>query len=181
VNAGFLPRRDCREEVVMSVEASVFAQGGALTLSELLSTAGARHVQVRLTDADGKPMATAPVGPLAGDFVVIAWPDSATDVTAAVDRAIDTRDKDALDELGRAGRLAWCGLSVKPFDYEAFWSKYAGEREEYEESVDPDELASIRAARTRYSLRSAVRPVQNARLVETLSAMLAEATGGVVE
>jgi hypothetical protein len=91
------------------------------------------------------------------------------------------KKKAAIDQLGQSGKLGWCELGVGPFDYEEQWKKHPDEREEYEESIEPEELAAIKACRTRYSLRSGLRPAQCAKLVDQLSNALKEATNGILE
>ena len=165
----------------MSVEASVFSPAPALAELELRTALRERGTAIRLLDDEGEPLAAIPAGPLEGWFIVVGWPKADGATTTAVDAAVAGKDRPAIDQLGQSGKLGWCELGVGPFDYEEQWKEFPDEREEYEESVEPDELAAIKKCRTRYSLRSAVRPAPCARLVDQLTKALKEVTNGVIE
>src|SRR4051812_42417765 len=122
----------------MSVEASVFSPGQSLTEPELRTTLAERGTAIRLLDGDGQPLQSIPAGPLGGRFVVIGWPAADVATTGEVDTAIAGKDKPAIDQLGQSGKLGWCELGVGSFDYEEQWKKFPDEREEYEESVEPE-------------------------------------------
>lgn len=165
----------------MSVEASVYSPSPALAESDLRAVLVERGTAIRLLDGEGQPFETIPPGPLQGRFIVVGWPVADLDTTSAVDAAIEGMNKAAIDQLGQSGKLGWCELGVGPFDYEAQWKRFPDEREEYEESIEADELAAIKACRTRYALRSGLRPVQCAKLVDQISKALKQATNGLVE
>jgi hypothetical protein len=165
----------------MSVEASVFSPAAALTESELRAALSGRGTAIRLLGGDGHPLLLLPAGSLRGRFIVIGWPAADAKTTSAVDTAISERNKKAIDELGQSGKLGWCELGVGPFDYEEQWTRFPDEREEYEESVDPDDLAAIQACCTQYSLRSGLRPAQCAELMDQLSQALKATTNGVTD
>lgn len=65
---------------------------------------------MRLLDGEGGIPPAPLVGALRADYVVIAWDARDAEVTAAVDAAIEARDKRPIDELGRKDKLAWCGM-----------------------------------------------------------------------
>ena len=165
----------------MSVEASVFSPAQALAEPDVRAALAKHGTEIRLLDFEGHPLPNVPAGSLAGDFIVVGWPAADAATTTAVDGAITTMDKGVIDQLGKAGKLEWCEFRVARFDYEEQWKKYPDEREEYEESVDPEELAAIKRCRTRYALRSGTRPVQCAELVDQISKALKQATNGVIE
>ncbi|HEY7116344.1 MAG TPA: hypothetical protein VH475_07155 [Tepidisphaeraceae bacterium] len=165
----------------MAVEVDISSAEGPISVEELTAVAKAKQLCIRFPDGEGMPLDSRPAGPMLGHFVVIGWADAHTETTAAVDAAIETRDKGALDRLGHAGKLVWCGLVCRAFSYQQFWAKYPREIAEYEASIDPGKLVKIRAARTRYTLRSAVRPEQCARFADALGGMIKRASGGVVE
>jgi hypothetical protein len=165
----------------MSVEASVFSPAQPLTEAELRTALAERGTAIRLLDGEGQPLQALAAGPLAGRFIVVGWPAADAATTGAVEAAITEKNKVAIDQLGQAGKLGWCELGVGPFDYQEQWRKSPDEREEYEESVGPDDLAAIKACRTRYALRSGLRPAQCAKLVDQISKALKQATNGVVE
>lgn len=165
----------------MSVEASVFSSAQPLAESDVRAALAKHGTEIRLLDFDGQPLSNVPSGSLAGDFIVVGWPAADTATTTAVDDAIAEKDKGAIDQLGQSGKLGWCELRIGPFDYEAQWKEFPEEREEYEESVEPDKLVAIKACHTRYALRSGVRPVQCAKLVDQMSNALRLAANCVVE
>jgi hypothetical protein len=165
----------------MTVESSIFSGAQALTEAELRRTLNERGTAIRLLDGEGEPLASPPAGPLDGRFIVIGWPTTDAQTTHAADTAIAARNKDTLDQLGKSGKLGWCELAVVPFDYAAFRTKFPDELDEYEESLDPDTLQAIKASRTRYSLRSAVRPSHCAKLVDQLTGAIKQATNGTVD
>lgn len=165
----------------MSVEASVFTPAQPHSEPELRATLAECGTQIRLLDSQGTPLKPVSYGPLAGRFIVVGWPMFDAQTTSIVDAAIATMDKSAIDQLGQAGKLGWCELVVGQFDYEEQWKKYPDEREEYEESIAPDKLVAIKVCRTRYTLRSGLRPSQCANLVGQLRKALKQVTNGVVE
>src|SRR5262245_2438612 len=128
----------------MSVEATVFSQARPLDESELRAALAQLGTAIRLLDGEGQPLHSNPVGPLDGGFLVIGWPAADAATKSAVDTAIVEKNKAAIDQLGQSAKLAWCELGVGPFDYEEQWKEFPGEREEYETSVQPDELTAIK-------------------------------------
>lgn len=164
----------------MSVEVSVYAVRPAVTWEEVRAAGARRGLELRLLDPDGHPLPQEPTGPLGGDFVAIGWPTPHTDTTAAVDRPLQAHERAPIDALGREHRLAWCSLQVTPFDYDRFWSAHGAERKEFEATSAAGQLAFLRRATVRYSLRSGLRPPPNARLVGYLARWLAELTKGVL-
>jgi hypothetical protein len=112
---------------------------------------------------------------------VIGWASRNRGTTKAVDAALGTRNAGAINELGRKGKLAWCELSCRRFSYTRFWRKFRDELDEYEKSVGPKKLAAFKAAKTRYALRSGLRPRQCAEFLGDLCDVLKSASNGVVE
>ena len=173
----------------MSVESKIYASGPAITCDQLIAAAGRRGLSVRVFATAATDEGTlAPRDPDAllggkrqSDHVVLGWPSSDGAVTAAVESAVRAGDKAAIDRLGGEGKLAWCELNAGHFDYEEFWNEFPDERPEYEESVEPERLAAIKASSTRYGLRSGTRPPLNGELLVSLTEVLREATGGVAE
>jgi hypothetical protein len=168
----------------MGVEANIYSSRPPVTVAELAAAARRHGFSVRLFDAesierDGTMKEPDPNDALRGHLVVIGWPSSAADTTLAVDEAVPRGDKFTVDRLGREGKLGQCELIPHPFDYERFWSRFSDERPEYESALSPDDLAAIRASVIRYALRSSFRR-ENGRLLDTLSGVLMDATGGVV-
>src|SRR3712207_4988316 len=107
----------------MSVEAKVYSARPRLTAEELVGAARDRGLAIRFLDSDGCCPAEEVSGRLTDDHVVIGWPSEDEATTAAVDRALDDRDKQVSDDLGKAGKLGWCELYSRTFDYESFWRR----------------------------------------------------------
>lgn len=164
----------------MSVEVSVYAAGAPVTWPEVRETGLQKGLELRLLNEDGRPLGTDPPDPLEGGFVVVGWPKPFTETTVEIDKAIEANDKETIDRLGREHRIAWCSLRACRFDYDRFWAEHRSERKDFEASVAADQLARIRDASVRYSLRSGTRPPPNARLVGYLSRWLAALTSGVI-
>ena len=164
----------------MAVEATIYSSQPPLTVGSLAAAAEADRLGIRFLGAEAEMLDQQPAGPLAGHCIVIAWAVPNAGTTAAVDAALRARNKEAIDDLGHQGKLAWCELSCRPFDYGRFWAKYPNEQAEYEQSVEPKKLAAIRAAVTRYHLRSGLRPPHCAKLVGTLCGIINGSCDGVV-
>ena len=165
----------------MAVEATIYSARPPLSIESLSAAATADRLNVRFLGAEAEVLDRQPTGPLAGHCIVIGWAVSDAGTTAAVDAALRARNKDAIDDRGHQGKLAWCELSCYPFDYGRFWAKYPDEQDEYEQSVEPKKLAAIKAAVTRYHLRSGARPAHCAELVGTLCGIIRRACDGVVD
>jgi hypothetical protein len=165
----------------MAAEATIYSGRPPVSVAELATAAAAERVAIRFLDEDGAPLDDQPAGPLEGHSVVVGWASTDTATEAAVDAAIAHHDKDAIDFLGRTGKLGWCGLTCRPFSYQEFWAKYPTEIDEYDGAVDPEKLRTIKAATVRYGLRSSVRPAHCAELFETLLSIIERVTHGVVE
>ena len=169
----------------MGVEANICSPRPPVTAAELATAARRSGVSVRLFDAglidrDGTMQEPDANEPLGRHVVIIGWPSSAADATLAVGEAIPKGDKFTIDRLGREGKLGWCELIPHPFAYEEFWRKFPEDGSEYESSLAPQDLAAIKASRTRYALRSSTRR-ESGQLLVMLSRILKDVTGGMTD
>jgi hypothetical protein len=167
----------------MGAEADIYSPEPPITAAELTAAAGRMGIRVRMFDAelidhDGAMREPAAEEPLRDHVVIVGWPSSAEETTRELEEAIPKGDKFTVDRLGREGKLGWCELTPRAFDYERLWGRLPEERPEYEASVAAEDLGKIKAARTRYALRSSFRG-QNAQLLGAMVRVLKEATRGV--
>lgn len=168
----------------MSIESTIYTQQPALSVAQMTEIGHRGGLELRAYDPEDAAFSAA------GDadaplyergYVLIGWPRSDPETTAAVDGAMQRGEKAAVDQLGRAGKLGWLDLSCERFDYEETWEDCPEEREDFEESFPPEDLDSIRRAKTRYFLRCGTRPPQNGKLLGEVAELIRDATEGFLD
>jgi hypothetical protein len=167
----------------MSVESTVYSPKPPVTLGELVQAGRRIGLELWAFDPDAPAFR-----PTQGDDaldgatrVVIGCQSDDAETTAAVEDAIRRGDKPAIDGLGQSGKVAWFEFVSEPFDYEASWEDCSDEREEIEDSYEPEILERMRSARVRYQFRCATRPPWNGRLLTTVAELIAAVSDGFVD
>lgn len=167
----------------MSIESTVYSPNPAISLSELIASARTEGVEVRAYDealSTFVPAAEADESLYDAGYVLLGWPGSSAETTATVDDAIFRGEKPVVDELGAAGKLAWCEITCHHFEPEKFKEDPldAWDEEEEDDPAVAAELERIMQSQTIYFFRCGTSPPQNGSFLAKIASLIATSTGG---
>jgi hypothetical protein len=172
----------------MSVETSVYTRQPAMSGSQLRELAGRQGLELRFLEFAGTPLEPdvrldEPM--YSQDYVLIGWPADDAETTEGVEGALKEGAKPEVDRLGMSGKLGWCSIHCREFDFAEYEASLREdldyEDEEDKEPVPAELLERMRWVKTQYSFRSGTRPKQCADLLGKVAELIRDATDGFVD
>lgn len=103
--------------------------------------------------------------------------DAAT--LAEFDQLVALGDRTPIAALLNGGRLPWCELYTKRFNYEQMVAKAPKDKAKIDGSVPKGQLPALKASKTRYILYNQSRRKNCGQLMKQLAELLAKATEGI--
>jgi hypothetical protein len=138
--------------------------------------AGGGYIPGNADEIQKKALATVNGGAL----LIVGAFESDGEALARFDALIANGDRAAIAGLLNDGALPWCELYTGRFSYEKEIKKKPADKSKIDKSVARDQLAALKAARTRYIIYNQSRKKNGGQLMTRLAESLAAATGGVV-
>ena len=166
---------------------AVYAPGSSLSGQKLAGLAQEQGLTVRYLAMGGyipgnademQKKALATVN--GGAVLVVGAFESDGDALARFGELIANGDRAAIAALLKDAALPWCELHAARFSYEKEIRKKPADKSKIDGSVARNELAAVKAAKTRYIIYNQSRKKNGGQLMTRLAEVLAAATGGVV-